>query len=126
MLTHESELFLMKPEESIPEMYNRFTTIITNLKGLGKSCANKELMKKILNRLPKNWEAKVTALEESKDPNTFPLDELVGSLLTLEMKVKQEKESNKKALEESKKVRVALKSTIHEKEKYDQDGSDEN
>ena len=115
MLTHEYELFSMKPEESILEMYNRFTTIITNLKGLGKSCANKELMKKILNRLPKNWEAKVTALEESKDPNTFPLDELVGSLLTHEMKVKQEEESNKKALEESKKVGVVLKSTIQEK-----------
>ena len=106
-------------------MYNRFTTIITNLKGLGKTYANKELVKNILNSLPKSWEAKVTAIEESKDPNTFPLDELVGSLFTHEMKVKQGEESNKKALEESKKVGVALKSTIQEKENYDQDGSDE-
>ena len=67
----------------------------------------------------------MTAIEESKDPNTFPLDELVGSLLTHEMKVKQGEESNKKALEKSNKVRVALKSTIQEKEKYDQDGSHE-
>ena len=67
----------------------------------------------------------MTAIKESKDPNTFPLDELIGSLLTHEMKVKQGEESNKKALEKSKKVEVALKSTIQEKEKYDQDGSDE-
>ena len=67
----------------------------------------------------------MTAIEESKDPNTFPLDELVGSLLTHEIEVKQGKESNKKALKVSKKVGFALQSTIQEKEKYDQDGSDE-
>ena len=98
MLTHEYELFLMKPEESICEMYNRFTTIITNLKCLGKTYANKELVKKILNSLPKSWEAKVTAIEESKDPNTFSLDELVGLLLTYKMKMKQGEESKKKVL----------------------------
>ena len=52
-------------------MYNRFTTIINNLKGLGKTYANKEMMKKILNSLLKSWEANVTAIEESKDPITF-------------------------------------------------------
>ena len=78
MLTHEYELFSMKSKELISEMYNRFTTIITNLKGLGKTYAKKELVNKILNSLPKSWEAKVTAIEEFKDPNTFPLDELVG------------------------------------------------
>ena len=84
------------------------------MKGLGKTYANKELVKKILNSLPKSWEAKVTTIEESKDPNTFPLDELIGSFLTHKMKVKQGEESNKKALEESKKVGVALMSTIQE------------
>ena len=59
-------------------MYNHFTTIITNPKGLGKTYANKKLVKNIPNNLPKSWEAKVTVIEESKDPNTFPLDELVG------------------------------------------------
>ena len=98
MLTYEYELFSIQSKESIFEMYNRFTTIIKNLKGLGKTYANKELVKKILNSLPKSWEAKVTAIEKSKDPNTFPLDELVGSLLTHQIKVKQGEESNKKAL----------------------------
>ena len=57
------------------------------------------------------------AIEESKDPNTFPLDKLVGSLFTHEMNVKQGEKSNKKALEASKKVGIALKSTIQEKKK---------
>ena len=124
MLTHEYELFTMKPEESISDMYNRFITIITNLKGLGKTCANKELVKKILNSLPKSSEAKVTKIEESKDPNTFPMDELVGSLLTHEMKLKQGEDANKKVQEINKNVGVALKSTI-QKEECDHDGSDE-
>ena len=89
MLTREYELFSMKQEETITEIYNRFTTIVNNLKGLGKAYGNKELVKKILNSLPKSWEAKVTAIEESKDPNTFPMDELVGSFVTHEMKLKQ-------------------------------------
>ena len=40
------------------------------------------------------------------------------------MKVKQSKDSNQKAQEENKKVGVAFKSTIQEKEKYDQEGND--
>ena len=58
----------------------------------------------------------MTTIKESKDPNTFSLDELVGSLLTHEMKVKQGEKSNKKAQKANKKVEVALKSTIQEKE----------
>ena len=88
MLTHEYELFSMKQEETITEMYNCFTNIVNNLKGLGKAYGNKELVKNILNSLPKSWEAKVTAIKESKNPNTFPMDELVGFLLTHEMKLK--------------------------------------
>ena len=105
MLTHEYELFSMKPEETITKMYNRFTTIVNNLKGLGKAYGNKELVKKILNSLPKSWEAKITAIKESKDPNTFPMDELVGSLLTHEMKLKQGEDANKKTQESKKKCR---------------------
>ena len=76
MLTHEDEFFTMQPKETIFDMYNWFTTIINNLKGLEKSYANKELVKKILYSLPKSWEAKVIAIEESKNPNTFPWDEI--------------------------------------------------
>ena len=114
MLTHEYELFTMQSKETISDMYNRFTTIIKNLKGLGKTYANKEMVKKILNSLPKSWEAKVTAIEESKDPNTFPLDELVGSLLTHEMKIKNGKEPTKK-------VDMTFKSTTQEEEMVDEE-----
>ena len=57
----------------------------------------------------------MTAIEESKDPNTFLLDELVGSLLTNKMKVKQNEDSKMKTQETNKKVGVALKSTSKKK-----------
>ena len=114
MLIHEHELFTMQSKEIIFDTYNWFTTIINNLKGLGKTYANKEMVKKILNSLPKSWKAKVTAIKESKDPNTFPSDELVGSLLTHEMKVK----NGQKLI---KKVDMAFKSPIQEEEMVDEE-----
>ena len=51
-------------------------------------------------------------IEESKDPNTFSLDELVGSFLNHKMKLKQGDDSNKKAQKANKKVGVALNSTV--------------
>ncbi|GAV59471.1 UBN2 domain-containing protein, partial [Cephalotus follicularis] len=44
MLVHEYELFFMHDNESISDMFNRFTTIINSLKNLGKSYSNQELL----------------------------------------------------------------------------------
>ncbi|GAV75155.1 UBN2 domain-containing protein, partial [Cephalotus follicularis] len=43
MLVHEYELFIMHDNESISDMFTRFTTIINSLKNLGKSYPNQEL-----------------------------------------------------------------------------------
>ncbi|GAV76634.1 UBN2 domain-containing protein, partial [Cephalotus follicularis] len=58
MLVHEYELFIMHDNESISDMFTRFTTIINSLKNLGKSYSNQELEKKILRCLPKSWTPK--------------------------------------------------------------------
>ncbi|GAV71509.1 zf-CCHC domain-containing protein/UBN2 domain-containing protein, partial [Cephalotus follicularis] len=55
---HEYELFLMHDNESISDMFTRFTMIINSLKNLGKSYSNQELVRKILRCLPKNWTPK--------------------------------------------------------------------
>lgn len=46
------------------------------------------LVRKILRCLPKNWEAKVTTIIEAKDLSTLGLDELMGSLMTHEITMK--------------------------------------
>ncbi|GKV12014.1 hypothetical protein SLEP1_g23220 [Rubroshorea leprosula] len=87
-LIHMYELFKMKPEESIKEMYTRFNDIVTNLKALDKVYPNQELVRKILRSLSKVWEAKRTAIEEAKNLNTFRLDDLIGNLMTYEIDIK--------------------------------------
>ena len=79
MLVHKYELFKMEPTESITNMFTRFTDIVNSLKSLGKDYTNSDLVRKILRSLPRNWESKVTAIQEAKDLNKLPLDELLGS-----------------------------------------------
>ncbi|GAV84401.1 zf-CCHC domain-containing protein/UBN2 domain-containing protein, partial [Cephalotus follicularis] len=68
---HEYELFLMHDNESISDMFTRFTTIINSLKNLGKSYSNQELVRKILRCLPKSWTPKGKKVFKKK----FPQDE---------------------------------------------------
>ncbi|GKU88706.1 hypothetical protein SLEP1_g2935 [Rubroshorea leprosula] len=86
-LIYMYELFKMKPKESIQDMYTRLNDIVTNLKALGKVYPSQEVVRKVLRSLPKNWEAKKTAIKESKDFNTLKLEDLIGKLMTYEIEV---------------------------------------
>ncbi|KAH1107006.1 hypothetical protein J1N35_010774 [Gossypium stocksii] len=66
----------------------------------------------MLRSLLMSWDAKVTTIEEAKNLETLSLDELIGSLLTHEMKLKGVNKGEEKV--EKKKVGVTLKSTIEE------------
>ena len=48
MLVHQYELFKMQLDESIKEMFTRFTDINNNLKSLSKSYTNEEMVRRIL------------------------------------------------------------------------------
>ena len=85
MLVHKYELFQMKQNESISSMFTHFTNIINRLKCLGKTYSNSDLVRKVLRSLSRMWEPKVTAIQEAKDLNNYPLDELLGSLMTHEL-----------------------------------------
>ncbi|XP_075091988.1 uncharacterized protein LOC142172112 [Nicotiana tabacum] len=79
--------FAMKEGETIQEMYTRFTTLINELKSLGRIIPEEERVKKILTRvLPITWESKITAIQESKNIVTLPLDELIGNLTAYELR----------------------------------------
>ena len=85
MATHKYELFKMLPNESITEMYTRFTIIVNSLKSLGEKITNEKMVKKILRSLTKDWKTKTTAIEEAKDLSTLTIDDLIGSLLAYEV-----------------------------------------
>ena len=73
MLVHQYELFKMKDDESIEEMYSRFQTLVSRLQILKKSYVASDHVSKILRSLPSGWRPKVTAIEEAKDLNTLRL-----------------------------------------------------
>ena len=65
-----------------------------------------KLICKILKSLPKECEAKVTAIQEAKDLTKLSLEELIGSLMTHELNMAQKEEE-----EEPKRKTIAFKST---------------
>ncbi|GAV79462.1 UBN2 domain-containing protein, partial [Cephalotus follicularis] len=81
------ELFKMQPNESIKNLYNRLLDITNGLLGLGKVFGQDELVRKLLGCLNDEWEPKVMAIEESKDLKTMEIEELLGSLMTHEVKL---------------------------------------
>lgn len=119
MLVHNYELFKMKSDESISEMFTRFTDIINGLKSLGKSYSNVEMVRKILMCLPKSWAPKVTAIQEAKDLTKLPLEELMGSLMAHEITLKENDEEFKK------KKNIAFKSSKKEEEDDSNDEGDD-
>ncbi|KAA3464249.1 UBN2 domain-containing protein [Gossypium australe] len=118
ILTLNYKTFNMKPEEDINEMSDRFTIIINGLKSYGKTYPNEEVVRKMLRNLLTSWEAKVTAIEEVKNLENLTLDELIGSLLTHEMRLNKGVEEEKVM---KKNVGITLKTTTNENSESSKD-----
>ncbi|GKU96390.1 hypothetical protein SLEP1_g9631 [Rubroshorea leprosula] len=115
-LIYMYELFKMKPEESIQDICTRLNDIVTNLKAIGKVYPSQEVVRKVLRSLPKNWEAKKIAIEESKDLNTLKLEDLIGKLMTYEIEVQVDCGVE---VVEKKKKNVAFKASNQKEESED-------
>ena len=87
----------MQLDESIKDMFTRFTDITNNLKSLGKTNSNEEMVRKIFRRLPKDkWDP---AIEEVQDLKKLELDDLLRKLLTYEIYLKEDEgESSNKGI----------------------------
>ena len=72
-------------------MYTRFTDIVNTLGALGKTFSNSEKVKKIIRSLPKEWRPERTAIEEAKNLNALPIDDLIGSLISYKEDLTAEK-----------------------------------
>ncbi|XVF72312.1 hypothetical protein PTKIN_Ptkin12aG0111000 [Pterospermum kingtungense] len=91
-------MFKMKPKKTITSIVDKFNEIVTKLKQLRKEITKEELIKKLLNTLPKEWKPKVTVIKEAKDLTRITMDEIVGSLLTYEQELKEDEEEENKKL----------------------------
>ena len=66
------------------------------MRKLGKYYSKEDVNTKILRVLTKkDWESKVTSIEESHDLSKILTDILIGKLLTHELTLRQRKKSNK-------------------------------
>ena len=86
----------MEQNESLYSMYTRFTVIVNTLGTIRKTFSNSEKVNKIFRSLPKEWRPKRTAIEEPKNLNTLPLDDLIGSLISYEEDLAAEKGMRRK------------------------------
>ncbi len=120
MLVHNYELFKMKTDETISEMFTRFTNIINGLKSLGKTYTDSELVSKILRSLPSAYMTKKLAIKEAIRERPISLDELLGSLITHEMELKELAEDEKPKASKT----IAFKS-IEEEEDSEEADDDE-
>jgi len=89
------EIFEMNEEENIDEMYSRFTSIVNELRSLGKIYSPHDRIRKILRCLPISWRPMVTAITQAKDLNVLALEDLIGTLRAHEFLLQEDKPNKK-------------------------------
>ena len=107
IIVNDYEMFKMKPNESIVDMFTRFTNVVNELEGLGNRVSEEDKVSKILRCLPLKRTSKTEAIEEARNLKELPLEELFDSSMTYEMKIaRQENEIQE---EEGKRKSISLK-----------------
>ncbi|GKC70891.1 retrovirus-related pol polyprotein from transposon TNT 1-94, partial [Tanacetum coccineum] len=102
-----------------------FNTIITSLKALDESFSSHNHVRKFLRDLPTKWCSKVTAIEESKDLSTLPLDELIGNLKVYEVVLEKDSKISKSNKEKYKSLALKVRKVLSEEEATSSDSEDE-
>jgi len=95
MLVHQYELFKIKDDESIEQMYSRFQTLVSGLQILKKSYVASDHVSKILRSLPARWRPKATTIKEAKDLNTLNVEDIVSSLKVHEIGLNEHEPAKK-------------------------------
>ena len=75
----------MFDDESFDEFYAKLNDIVNSAYNLGEIYDQPKIVRNILRSLTENFRPKMTAITESKDVDSIPVDELVGSLQFYEL-----------------------------------------
>ena len=75
----------MSDDESFDKFYAKLNDIVNSAYNLGEIYDQPKIVRKILRSLTENFRPKVTAITESKDVDSIPIDELVESLQSYEL-----------------------------------------
>ncbi|KAJ9552588.1 hypothetical protein OSB04_016633 [Centaurea solstitialis] len=90
-LVHQYESFIHQKGETLSQTHQRFNFLLIDLKTIGTSYSNSEVITKFMESLPEYWETYTTCLTMSKDIKTLTLSELYGIVLNHEQQKKLKK-----------------------------------
>ena len=88
----------MSNDESFDELYAKLNDIVNYAYNLGEIYDQLKIVRKILRSLTENVRPKVTAITESKEVDSIPADELVGSLQSYELDLPKTSQSKSMVL----------------------------
>ena len=83
-LTYRFESIKMSDDEIVDEFYAKLNGIVSPTFNLVEVYNQPKVVRRILRSLTEDFRLKVTAITESNDVDTIPVDELVGSLQSYE------------------------------------------
>ena len=98
MLTIRFEELKMGDNEAFDSFYGKLNEIVIAKLNLGEKIEDSKVVRKILRSLPKSFQAKVTAIEESKDLDEIKIQELIRSLQTYKLGLPSHKSNKSLAL----------------------------
>ena len=84
-LTTRFESIRMSDDECFVEFYAKLNDIVNSTYNLGENYDQPKIFRKILRFLIGDFRPKVTAITGSKDVDSIPVDEFVGSLQSYEL-----------------------------------------
>ena len=96
--TTRFESISMSDDESFDKFYSKLNDIVNFAYNLGEIYDQPKIVRKILRSLTEDFRPKVTAITESKDVDSIPVDELVGSLQSYELGLPKTGKSKSMAL----------------------------
>ncbi|XP_020250603.1 uncharacterized protein LOC109827988 [Asparagus officinalis] len=79
-LRREFETSQMKEKETVQEYLSRVSSTVQQMRSYGEEIKSQQVVSKVLRSLTNKYDHVVTAIEESKDMETYTFDELMGSL----------------------------------------------
>ena len=81
-LTSSFEEIRMEEDGTFDELYAKLKDIVNSTFNLGESIVKSKIVRKFLRSLLEIFHSKIIAIEEVKDIDQIPLNELVGNLQT--------------------------------------------
>ena len=88
----------MSDDESFDEFYAKLNDIVNSDYNLGEIYDQLKIVRKILISLTEDFRLKMTAITESKDVDSIPVDELVGFFQSYELDLPKTSKSKSMAL----------------------------